>query len=167
VGRFAYQKGVDILLNAYKKSILSRCGILLVVIGDDQKNISKSSSANITIYKCLPRHEVLELMRTSLILVVPSRFEERGTVIGEALALGTSVLASDLSSLRCAYLNAPREAINYFNLNEVELTQALNNIVDSSLKVTLKKRYEFRKYAQNFNSKEVVKQYLKLYRKLL
>lgn len=163
VGRFVYQKGVDILIRSYEESNLSSRGISLILVGSNRDYLPKKLPLNVTVYEHLSRNRVVELMSNAIALVLPSRFEERGTVVGEALAVGTPVILSDLENLHLAYFNYPKKSINFFRLEEINLTRVLNNIDHLILK--LNERKKLRLYSNKFSVDQVGNAYINLYKK--
>lgn len=166
VGRFVYQKGIDILLRAYGKSKLSSLGISLVLIGDNKNYIKTKLPSSVYIHECPSREEIAELMSKTLGLILPSRFEERGTVIGEALASGTPVLTSDLSNIRSAYSDTIPKAIIYSSIGENPLAESLVKTLNLFSNLTLEERKRFREYARNFSEDRVSNAYLDLYKQI-
>ncbi len=163
VGRFVYQKGVDILVKSYEKSNLSSRGISLILVGSNRNYLPKKLTSNVVVYEHLSRKRVAKLMSNAIALVLPSRFEERGTVVGESLAVGTPVILSDLENLHSAYFNFPKKSINFFNLEQFNLTRVLNNIDRLILKINERKK--MRLYANKFNADQVSNAYMNLYKK--
>jgi glycosyltransferase involved in cell wall biosynthesis len=98
VGRLAQEKGVDLLLDAWRR--LSPSGIRLVIIGDgpERENLMRLSSGaqSVEWRGWLSRGDMLREMSSSKYLVVPSRwYEVLPLVMLEALGLGTAVIAPD------------------------------------------------------------------------
>jgi glycosyltransferase involved in cell wall biosynthesis len=95
VGRLASEKGVDILVNAWRRT--RPVGWRLVVIGDGPERISLTDSGagidGIEWRGWLGEQDVLQEMQRSRFLVMPSRwYETFGLVLVEAMAVGTPAI---------------------------------------------------------------------------
>ncbi|MCH7588951.1 MAG: glycosyltransferase [Chloroflexi bacterium] len=102
VGRLSPEKGLDLLLSAWK----DLKHIPLKIVGDGpmmdniQTIISKERLENVEILGRLPSDEVIKLMKGSRFLVIPSRwYEGFPMTLVEAFACGTPVVASRLGGL--------------------------------------------------------------------
>ncbi|MDQ2694734.1 MAG: glycosyltransferase family 4 protein [Pseudomonadota bacterium] len=96
VGRVAFEKGVDLLLDAWPMT--RQAGWKLIVIGDgpdkDALAAQSGSLPDVVWRGWLDRQEVLNVMARARYLVMPSRwYEGFPMVLLEALACGTPVLA--------------------------------------------------------------------------
>lgn len=116
VGVVRQVKGLDVLVEALPRLIRKRPRAHLVVVGDpffrryrkDQEGVqalirSLDLESRVTFAGPASPQEVAEHMRRSAVVVVPSRRESFPTVIPEALATGTPVVAT-----RCG---GPEEAV--------------------------------------------------------
>ena len=98
VGRLEAIKGVDVLLSA----ALDCPNIHFKLIGEDVGGYDRKVQLhpNVCIVPHMPHNEVLEQMRSSRILVMPSIiYETFGRSIVEAFACGTPVIASRLGAM--------------------------------------------------------------------
>lgn len=98
VGRLAQEKGVDLLLDVWRR--INPSGIRLVIIGDgpERENLMRLSSGvqSVEWRGWLSRGDMLREMSSSKYLVVPSRwYEVLPLVMLEALGVGTPVIAPD------------------------------------------------------------------------
>jgi glycosyltransferase involved in cell wall biosynthesis len=114
VGRVQnYDKGVDLLPGIVKSLLAAGCDDLrMQVIGDgpdlaslQSQVIDQGLSPYFEFFGA--RSDVAALLSQIDILVVPSRMEAFGLVSIEALAAGTSVVASDLPGIREVLASAP------------------------------------------------------------
>jgi glycosyltransferase involved in cell wall biosynthesis len=95
-GRHDQQKGLDILLQAFRDSQPS-CAHLHIVgapVVDATCSATEATDQGVTYYGWLRREEVFGLMRAADALVMPSRWEGFGLAAVEAMRLGKAVLAS-------------------------------------------------------------------------
>jgi glycosyltransferase involved in cell wall biosynthesis len=112
-GRVERIKGVHVLLAAFAR--LRARGVAgdveLVIAGDldspcgrdIQRRLRERPLAGVTLTGQLPEADVIELMQSSLVSVVPSMwYENSPNSLLESLACGTPVIASDLGSMRDA-----------------------------------------------------------------
>ncbi|HWC11997.1 MAG TPA: glycosyltransferase family 4 protein [Acidimicrobiales bacterium] len=109
VGRLSAQKGVDGLLRAMT---LLRSGAPLVVVGDGPKRgelerlatrVGLRSRTWFTGF--VPHARVPAYLHHADVLVLPSRYEELGSVLIEALAAGTPVVATAVGGIPSAALD--------------------------------------------------------------
>lgn len=133
VGRFDYQKGLDILLDAFEEVCVKSEKVHLHIIGGGQEQVGRKpqNSNKITYYNWLSPDEINAFYRTVDLLVMPSRWEGLPMVLIESLRAGTPVLvsnASDLPSLieiQKSGLVAP--------LSKEGFAQVINNITKQDL----------------------------------
>jgi len=103
VGRLTQEKGVDVLIEAWKR--LGPNGPRLEIIGYGAeftriKHEVECSRLPIVMAGYLSHAQALSRIRTASLVIVPSVcFEGFGLVVLEAMAMGVPVLASDLGSL--------------------------------------------------------------------
>jgi len=102
VGRFDAEKGIDTLLQAWR----GFPAIPLKAVGtgplflDAQKKIEQGRYSQIELTGSIAHEEVLSLLQTARLLVVPSRtLENFPLVIAEAFACGVPVIASRLGAM--------------------------------------------------------------------
>ena len=94
-GRLSAEKGADVLVDA-----AGRAGEVQVrVVGDGPERPS-GAAPNVELLGARPHAEVIELMRSARVVVVPSRWRETfGLVVAEAYACGVPVIASAIGAL--------------------------------------------------------------------
>ena len=106
-GRFTYEKGVDILINAYYRSRLYDVGIRLMLVGGKLSDIKEVDAeilnkigSFITTYDFLPTEKLEPLIKGCLFTVVPSRwYENLPNTILESYRHSKPVISSDIGSL--------------------------------------------------------------------
>jgi glycosyltransferase involved in cell wall biosynthesis len=100
VGSFNKQKGMDVLLEAYRGMDTP---VPLVLIGYELSDFPLSKldiPANVIILKNLPNHLVMEAWRRSYIGVIPSNWPEPSpTVVMEAMSMGRPVIATRVGGI--------------------------------------------------------------------
>ena len=100
-GRLSVEKGVDVLLEAWRRAEFGSSEIGLTIVGDGPLRARLASSAppGVEFTGWLPAHELTTLLLESRALVFPSQWVENfGRVILEAMAAGVPVLASDIGT---------------------------------------------------------------------
>jgi glycosyltransferase involved in cell wall biosynthesis len=100
VGRLAYQKGIDVLLAAWRR--LGPTGLELAVVGDgpQQAELERRPVPGVRLDGRLDAAAVRARMLAGRALVFPSRsYEVQPLVVLESLAAGLPVLASDLGGM--------------------------------------------------------------------
>jgi len=106
-GRFSYEKGVDILINAYFKSGLPELSIKLVLVGGKlsdlrgvEPDLLDKIGDNIIIYDFLTSDKLNPLIKACLYTIVPSRwYENLPNTIVESYKFNKPVIASDIGCL--------------------------------------------------------------------
>ena len=99
-GRFDFQKGVDVLLEAVQ-DLGDRLTVRLVGGGVvNSLRLPESLPSHVTNLGWLDRTDVSAQMKSCDVLVVPSRWEGFGLVAVEAMRLGIPVIASGVGGLR-------------------------------------------------------------------
>jgi glycosyltransferase involved in cell wall biosynthesis len=98
VGTFSFSKGVNVLIEAYKRI---KTNAKMVLIGFKHQDFYIEPSENIIILENQPHHVVMEAWRRCRFGVVPSVWPEPcPTVALEAMACGKAVVASDIGGLK-------------------------------------------------------------------
>lgn len=101
VGRMDWDKGVDLLVDAWKSMRSQGSKLVLIGAGDLLDDIRFRKDATIDIRGQQSSEEVARALRASGVVVVPSRvLENQSTVILEALAAGCRVVATGVGGNR-------------------------------------------------------------------
>jgi glycosyltransferase involved in cell wall biosynthesis len=102
VGRISVRKGIELLLQAAPQILAKHPDVVITIVGagslwsNYEPLLAHSLSERLVWRKSLPHAEVIKEMENSDILLVPSHYEPGGIVVGEALAAGMVVVASDV-----------------------------------------------------------------------
>jgi glycogen(starch) synthase len=102
VGRLAWQKGPDILVDAVPKLLKKHQDGRILFVGDGQMRTDLEKRARklpVTFLGHLPDTEYIPLLNASDIVAIPSRNEPFGLVLLEAWSAGRCVVASDVGGL--------------------------------------------------------------------
>lgn len=98
VGTFSLAKGVDILIEAYRRI---KTDVKLVLIGIKHSGFNYQADDRIIVLENQPHHIVMEAWRRCRFGVVPSVWPEPcPTVALEAMACGKALVASNIGSLK-------------------------------------------------------------------
>jgi glycosyltransferase involved in cell wall biosynthesis len=107
VGRLVHRKGIETLLRSFEqlKPTLPSLKLRIIGNGSEKKAIQKWIQRNsfhdsVTLCGYLPKKEIYNELKKSLIALTPSIYEGFGLVAVEALRAGTPVIASNVSGLR-------------------------------------------------------------------
>ncbi|UTV30460.1 glycosyltransferase family 4 protein [Photobacterium atrarenae] len=98
VGSLSQQKGISYLFDAFKK-VGGHQNLNITIVGQDyslgrNKALAKHLK-HYQWYKSAPNNQIIQLLKTADILVLPSLTEAFGLVVLEALSQGTAVIVSD------------------------------------------------------------------------
>ena len=158
------QKGIDLLINAFKQFAAKYPEYRLVIAGSGDKNemekmkqlISDSSLTNKILLKGkVSGKKKEELFRHAACVVIPSRFETFALVALEAMAYGAPVACFDIDGLSWVPKNAARKA-NAFDSNS--LAKEISIVVSQkAVSDTLKK--EGNRYAKQYTWDALAKNY--------
>jgi 2-deoxystreptamine N-acetyl-D-glucosaminyltransferase/2-deoxystreptamine glucosyltransferase len=103
VGRLAEQKRPDLLVQAFGDLGAEAS---LVVVGDGPLRATVEAAVRrspardrITLHGFVPHEDVPAVLRSLDLLVLPSIYEEMGSVLAEAMACGLPVVASDVGGI--------------------------------------------------------------------
>jgi len=103
-GSLSFNKGVDLLLRAFKKLHKKRDNVYLVIGGDGPQRMQLENTAkqigNVVFTGFIPRKIQLTIMAQSDVFVHPARYPDAcPTAILEAMALGLPVIATRLGGI--------------------------------------------------------------------
>lgn len=103
VGRLVPQKGVQTLLTA--ESLLTTKGAQIILVGDGpersaiERRIGRQRLANVHALGFVPHDVIPDVLAYADVLVLPSIYEEMGSVLLEALYMGVPVVASRVGGI--------------------------------------------------------------------
>jgi glycogen synthase len=101
VGRLAYQKGLDTLVEAVAQMRSPAAQVLLVGDGPKRPELEAEIarhrlSARVRITGFKPHREIPAILRHAEVFCLPSRFEECSSVLLEAMRAGVPIVATDV-----------------------------------------------------------------------
>lgn len=100
IGRLSSEKGVRVLLEAWRLARMEDCELLVVGGGPEREALEAMRVPGVRFTGPVEHQAVLKILRSVRALVFPSLwFEGEPMVVVEALAAGTPVLASDVGGI--------------------------------------------------------------------
>lgn len=129
------QKNSIGLLNGFENAVKENNNLELLLVGHVPQNIEDKINASVLLQqkvKCLgevPYTTVKDIMLTGDAYIMFSRYENLPCVILEALCCGLPVITTDAGG--CAEVISPSNGIVVQNENEMELTQAILEMVNN------------------------------------
>jgi glycosyltransferase involved in cell wall biosynthesis len=111
IGRLAYPKNIDLSVEAYaqlaqkKQDALSE--YLIAGDGPDREMIEAKSKGNVDFLGLIDRDSVCSQLASADVVVFPSLWEGNSIALLETIAVGTSLLVTDIPSFREVLGNEP------------------------------------------------------------
>lgn len=102
VGRISVRKGVELIVDVAPQLLAKHPDVTITIVGSGalwsnyEPLLGDRLQERLLWKKSLPHREVIKEMENSDILLIPSHYEPGGIVVGEALAAGMLVVASDV-----------------------------------------------------------------------
>ncbi len=134
VARFAPEKNLQMLIEAFMESTLSQQWQLKIVGGGPLKESlhqSISNNQNIVLHDWLSYNELPDLYASASAFILPSQFEPWGLVVNEAMAAGLPILLSEEVGALPDLLEVGVNGLK-FNIDKQELINSLNQLSDIS-----------------------------------
>jgi glycosyltransferase involved in cell wall biosynthesis len=141
IGRDSYEKGIDIL-----------------------KNIESKIDGQIVYCTNLPWEKTMELLKSSNLLIVPSRMESIPQVIKEAFYLKVPVIATNVGGVSEIIENNVT-GILIPSENPEKMTKTINDLLDNNLLMDELTKNAFEFINKNFTWDILLSKYIELYEK--
>ncbi|MGH3827378.1 MAG: glycosyltransferase, partial [Pseudonocardiaceae bacterium] len=103
VGRLTWQKGQNLLLQAWPAVVASVPGAWLVLVGDGPDRSALEAAAPPGVLFTGPRTDVDDFLAAADVVALPSRWEGSSLVLLEAMAAGRPIVASEVDGVRAAF----------------------------------------------------------------
>jgi glycosyltransferase involved in cell wall biosynthesis len=166
-GRLRYQKGHDILIKAFAKTLASH-GFQLTILGEGEERnklqgIINDLDLQDKVYLPGYTNNPWQWMHKAKCFVLPSRWEGFGHVIVEAMACGTPVIATDCDHGPAEILEQGLSGLLIPADSQEQLENALisiNNDNDTSRQARTKRA---RHRAEDFSDAKITRQYENLF----
>jgi glycosyltransferase involved in cell wall biosynthesis len=157
VARLSYEKGIDILIQAFSRVQKMHPNTQLLLVGDgshrkEYEILVKRSNLeqSVFFYGAADWNTAMHLMFLMNIVVVPSRFEGFGLTAAEGMAMGKPVIASDTFGLK-ELITHGESGLLFENENHTDLANKLLQLLsDINLSEKLSK-VGYEKALKNFD----------------
>lgn len=166
LGRFNFDKGIDLLLNSYLV-LAKKKNIKLIMAGDDEQNytakilkINKLIKNKIIIKQFTSKPHLL--IEMSDILVLPSRREGFGKVVIEANAMKVPVIVSNIPSLKEIVKNKKTGLIFNLNLSN-DLLRKMTILINDKKKQINYAKFAYYNCLKKYDDKKVISWLLRFY----
>ncbi|RZD42002.1 MAG: glycosyl transferase [Thaumarchaeota archaeon] len=141
IGRDSYEKGIDIL-----------------------KNIESKINGKVVYCTNLPWEKTMEILKSSNMLIVPSRMESIPQVIKEAFYLKIPVVATNVGGVS-EIVKHNTTGILIPSENPEKMISVINNLLDDHLLIDQLTKNAFEFIIKNFTWEVLLSKYLELYEK--
>jgi glycosyltransferase involved in cell wall biosynthesis len=147
IGRLCYDKGIDLLLNAYlelENSILQNWKLYVfggIEAADKSiKNfIKQNTNSNIIFYDFQTQDRILnEIVDKDIIFILPSRKEPYGVVVQEMVSAGLPIITSDICGSNQDFLINGFNGYSFKSNNIESLKNAIHELAIKNLNERLK-----------------------------
>lgn len=140
VSRLRHEKGIDILIQAFRNVQKINSSAQLLLVGDGPQRLEYETlvkqlklEQQVVFFGAADWEMAMRLMSLMDVVVVPSRFEGFGLTAAEAMAMGKPVIASDTFGLK-ELINHEQTGLVFENENSEELAkQILRFLKDATL----------------------------------
>ena len=153
VGRLTEEKGIQTLLNAWKRH--EYLPTLIIVGNGPLESVVRNAAADdhrIQMVGHKSKRDVIGYMKGARVLIFPSEwFENCPMVVVESIAAGTPVVASDLGSVR-DLLGRGAHSIFFEPGNSASLAHSVASYLDSDAQYNLSRISARARYEQQFSS---------------
>ena len=168
VGRISEMKGFHLVIKTIPKLLKIYPSCYYLIIGEDdgyKKNLmelaDKIGVKNRVIFTgYIDEQTKLRYVKESDAYIVPSLWEPFGLTALEGLALKKIVITTGAGGLK-EFLTGSRNVLFFDKKNNESLKDAIIKVLDGI------KKYEEDNFLENFNWKNIVNQYLKVYKNIL
>lgn len=131
VGRLTYQKGFDILIHAFKESMLYKKGWKLIILGEGEdklylKKLIKDEGLEKSIILNGFKYNINDYYTMARIFVLSSRYEGMPNALIEAISYSLPTIVSDSVKGPLFFLRNGHSCITYKNLNKLDLAKKIN-----------------------------------------
>lgn len=165
LGRLSKEKGVDILVHAFKRLK----DVHLIILGDGplRSFVTKAAEKydNIHYLGYKPRSIALEYLKGSDVLVLPSRIEGTPTVLLEAMALKVPIVATNINGIR--EVLSPGKGILVELDNSRALTEAVRRVLEEDEeRISIVER-AYTSLLKRYTWDIVIEDYIRVYKQVL
>ncbi|MEW6702042.1 MAG: glycosyltransferase family 4 protein [Bacteroidota bacterium] len=169
VGRFSREKGVDILLHAFRLLQKNDEKIFLVMIGAGEEELFLKSfiaKNKLNVLILVPQEDVSFYYKSADIIVLPSRVDPFPLVMLEAGMMAKPFIGSNVDGIG-EFIEHDQNGLLVEPENVEELAAAVNKLLDDPVKALYLGRNLYEKVKLNCSDKKIIPKYLKLYEEIL
>ncbi|MCL5029312.1 MAG: glycosyltransferase family 4 protein [Bacteroidetes bacterium] len=169
VGRFSKEKGIDLLLKAYKKIKMTGSNIALILLGSGEENnlVEKyHNDSTLEIKVIAPCFPIIDYYRLADVVVLPSRVDPFPFVMLEAGYLSKPFIGTNVDGIGEVIENE----INGLLVepeNENELEKAILRILNDEKQAAKFGSALREKIVKSYTSKRIIPKYEQLYKSLV
>jgi len=167
IGRLSKEKGVDILVKAWRQVRTKIPNANLYIIGDGplKNTLEKQANKNVKIVGPIPHDEVPNWLANATLFVLPSVMETgMPMALLEAMAMKVPVIATRTGAIPEIIQQGETGIIIEPN-SEKELSKAIIHALTHDMKPTAQKAYE--KVKKEYNINRIIDEYMQIYTNLL
>lgn len=168
VGRLSFEKGVDILIEAFKGLRGSDLGLVIVGSGPEEGRLRALAAKDSRIlFLGEKSHKVaMMLIRGSDIFVLPSRMEGLGFVLLEAMAQGVPVIASNTGGIP-ELIENERTGLLFVSGDSDDLKRALVRLINDQRLASTLSMDAIAKVKRDYSLDSMTQKYIDLYTRVL
>jgi glycosyltransferase involved in cell wall biosynthesis len=170
-GRLVKEKGHHYLLEAMEKIKNSDVNLYHFIVGSGpleeeiKREIETKKLSNITLISDLEQQKLFEFIKVCDFAVIPSVSEGFGMVVGEAMALGVPVIASNINGIT-DLVETEKEGLLVPSKDSNALAEAIEKLYkDKALQASLAKNAKEK--IKQFDTKVIAKQWKVYYKEML
>lgn len=164
VGRLSVEKGIDVLLDAWK---YLDGKIPLKIVGDgplrEQVVAATQTLPQVEWLGRKPMTEVYDLMGEAMMLVVPSKwYETFGRVVIEAFAKGTPVIAANIGAI-AELIDSHRTGLYFHPGDSADLATKIEWLMAQPLELALMRQVARQEFAAKYTAEKNYQKLVQLY----
>lgn len=167
VGRFAEQKNHEMIVNAFKQVKNKVSDVVLLLVGDGElmtsikEQVHQLDLDSDVIFLGI-RDDINEIMKSSDIFILPSKYEGMPIVLIEAMASGLPIIVTPVGGIPDMISNDVNGLMVADYRSDTELSDAICKLIDNE-QIREKIGRKAKTDANRYSSQEMTELYLKLY----
>jgi glycosyltransferase involved in cell wall biosynthesis len=173
VGRLNSEKGIDLLIKAFKMVSKSNSSIRLTIVGEgSEKNnlinlIDKLKlSEKVYIYNFMNKIDLADLYYHSTIVVIPSQSIEVGPLVAyEAMAAGRPIIGANRGGISELVISHKNGYLYQFD-DYHDLAMKINNLLKSPRTINVFSQHQ-KDFTTNYNKETNLKSLIKIYKEVI
>jgi glycosyltransferase involved in cell wall biosynthesis len=176
IGKLTFLKGADTIFELISDLLITDDNVQINIIGDDggdlfgrkyfQKYNAIVKHHKVKLMNRVPNEDVLEILKKTHILLVPSLWENQPTIIFEGIANGCLVLANNIGGIK-EQLTEFGDGYLIDGNNKKEYLNLINNISTDHSIYDLKVKKAIMKMSSIFSKEEFLDRQEKFYKNII